>query len=610
MTRIRSARTLWNILIVSSAGIGVLILVIHLVPYQAMKTWVDLLAPDGSMESFRPAIFSQFKRIFFPIGLASFLVTAWLFSNRHRSERILSNSYATQKIFIAARVDEIRQLSGELRRAIVDSRYGIALLVIVALGIGYRAVLLSKQVSHDEAYTFMAFVSWGLQQVLTDYHLPNNHVFHSVMVFFSTEIFGIQPWAIRFPAFIAGIVLIPATYLLARCFYDKQTALISAGWVASIPVLISYATNARGYSLISLFTLLLVALGFYLKEKKNLVGWSAFVLLASLGFYTIPVMLYPFGLIVTWLVLAALFKQVGPDYGDNPFFGMLIRCLVPVCIAIFLLVLLLYSPIFLSSGIQSVIGNGFVSPLEWPVFLETIPVRITNTWREWNAGLPPVGSILMVTGIGASILTAVAGRPFRIPLVIPAILWIGSVLVVQRVAPWPRVWIFLLPLVLISSAAGLVVIARALTSRLPAGGFLFNVLFAAYLVVPLGAKAVDAFVIYKQSEGQHGNVEEVALFLKSYLEPDDVILVTSPDGVTTRYYLTQYGVQGNYSIGKGDGEFRRALAIVNRHHGQSLDYVLEERASKVNFDTGSARIVYQEEDLLVYELAVPPGSGD
>ena len=99
---------------------------------------------------------------------------------------------------------------------------------------------------HDEAYTFMAFVSRGLRVVVTDYHLPNNHVFHTILVNIFYEFFGDSPAAIRLTAFIAGILIIPAAFLVGRNFYDWKIGLIAASILAALPVMIDYSTTARG----------------------------------------------------------------------------------------------------------------------------------------------------------------------------------------------------------------------------------------------------------------------------------------------------------------------------------------------------------------------------
>jgi uncharacterized membrane protein len=610
MMRLRYVHTIWNFLVVSTAGIGILILVMNFIPHQSMKSLADFLTPDGSLESFTPAIYISFKRIFLPFGLVSLLATFWMVRNRQRADQVFSKFLVSGQEFKASRSAEIRHLFISLKSVLEDSRLGIALVAITGVGIWNRALLLSRQVSHDEAYTYMAFASMGLRQVMTDYHLPNNHVFHSVLVFLSSELFGIQPWAIRLPALVAGLLLIPATYIVARIFYDKQTALISAAWVASMPALIGYAANARGYSLISLFSLLLVALGAYLKENKSLVGWMAFALIAALGFYTVPIMLYPFGIVLTWLFLAALVKQVGTDYGDSPFYNMVIKTVIPAGFAVIILVILLYTPIILNTGIQSVVGNGFVAPMEWWEFSESIPVRMINTWNEWNGGIPAVLTILLVIGLAGSVLSALARRPPRVLLAVAVILWIGTALVIQRVAPWPRVWIFLLPLVLIASAAGLTSIARFLGSRLPSGRFFSGAVFFTCLLVPLIMSGINTVNVSKESIGERGNIEELAIFLKQHMSSQDVILVSAPDAVILRYYLKQHGIEGDQVFYRDNVEYRNAWVIVNERYSQTLDTIMDNRSSTAEIDTQSAKIVYQIGRILVYELDLPQNTGN
>ena len=64
----------------------------------------------------------------------------------------------------------------------------------------------------------------------------------------------------RLPAFTAGVLLVPAVYWLAKRLYDRWTALGAALLVAWWPTLINYSTNARGYTLVALFTLLTLTL--------------------------------------------------------------------------------------------------------------------------------------------------------------------------------------------------------------------------------------------------------------------------------------------------------------------------------------------------------------
>ena len=57
----------------------------------------------------------------------------------------------------------------------------------------------------------------------------------------------------RLPALIAGILLIPATYLLFRVISNNLAALLSSALVAVSSPLIEFSTNARGYTTVTLY---------------------------------------------------------------------------------------------------------------------------------------------------------------------------------------------------------------------------------------------------------------------------------------------------------------------------------------------------------------------
>jgi 4-amino-4-deoxy-L-arabinose transferase-like glycosyltransferase len=156
-----------------------------------------------------------------------------------------------------------------------------------------RALVLSQPMQHDEAYTFIAFASRPFTAAISDYSLPNNHVFHTVLVYLAYHLLGNQPWIIRLPAFVAGVATIPLAYGAGSIYYSRKAGLLSAGLAAASPLLISYSANARGYTLICAFTLSAVILAVYIKDHPNSFTWALFVLACALGFYTIPIMLFP-----------------------------------------------------------------------------------------------------------------------------------------------------------------------------------------------------------------------------------------------------------------------------------------------------------------------------
>jgi hypothetical protein len=63
---------------------------------------------------------------------------------------------------------------------------------------------------HDEAYTVTVFANQPLWGALSDYHLPNNHLFHTLLVHLTYSLFGYSQWAVRLPALLAGIAQHPS----------------------------------------------------------------------------------------------------------------------------------------------------------------------------------------------------------------------------------------------------------------------------------------------------------------------------------------------------------------------------------------------------------------
>ncbi|MEM5774759.1 MAG: glycosyltransferase family 39 protein, partial [Anaerolineaceae bacterium] len=130
------------------------------------------------------------------------------------------------------------------------------LLVLLVAALARVTAVFSQPMTHDESYTFIAFASQTLPNVVSDYHLPNNHIFNSVLVHFSTRVFGNGPLAVRLPALLAGLLAVAAVYLLARAQYGDAPALIAAAITAFLEAQVDISILARGYSLLGLLVLL------------------------------------------------------------------------------------------------------------------------------------------------------------------------------------------------------------------------------------------------------------------------------------------------------------------------------------------------------------------
>ena len=313
-------------------------------PYTNQKLLIDSIVADGDVESYTPEVFELIRSIAIPFSILSLTFVAAIVIFRNQSKKWLQVWIKWVSNELQKRWTEINILCKKLKPNQDEFIHLIILFVIVIFGIIFRYAYLWRPMGHDETYTFMAFASRGLKIVVTDYHLPNNHVFHSILVSLFYQLFGDSPAVIRLAAFIAGILVIPATYLVAKIFYEWKIALIAGSIVAALPALVDYSTTARGYTLIALFSLILVAIAAFVKDNQNLITWFLFIIFACLGLYTNPTMVYPIGIAYTWLILSGLVNDINPNYGKKFYL-----CLFYSAIGIGIITCILYTPIFVVS---------------------------------------------------------------------------------------------------------------------------------------------------------------------------------------------------------------------------------------------------------------------
>ncbi len=280
-----------------------------------------------------------------------------------------------------------------------DEKYFlIALAGITLWGAAIRLVNILAPISHDEAYTATVF-SPSLFYAMTNYHAPNNQVLHTILVHFSTAAFGFQTWSVRLPAFLAGTMIIPAAYWLGKEMYDRYSALLAAVLIAWWPIQVGYSTNARGYSLVALLSLMVFWMGLIVRREKNLVGWLLIVLLSALGFYAVPVMLFPFGILFVWLFLENLVAVPGLGYRSKWAF---IKYWTFAGLGAALLTYVLYSPIFIYGGMMQFFQNGIQNPFNQALLLAQYTFH--GVYSDWVSGVSDLMSLAMTSGLLLSLI--------------------------------------------------------------------------------------------------------------------------------------------------------------------------------------------------------------
>ncbi len=278
----------------------------------------------------------------------------------------------------------------------------VLLSLFILVGMVVRLLLLQRPVQYDEAYTFLYFALRPIPALLADYSAPNNHVFHTLLVALSHRLLGPALWTLRLPAFLAGVLNIPAAFWMARRFGGPRQALAAAGLIALAPNLVDYSANGRGYTLIVLFSLLLAGLTANLLERPIRAGLVLWGILSALGMWTIPIFLFPASGITLWWIASLLTAPL--PRAER--LGRL-KDVILVTLLAALGTLLLYAPVILfGTGWHSLTGNDIVEPQTWPHFVANLRPRLSNTLFSWLMGLPPGVAVLFGIGLVASILLA------------------------------------------------------------------------------------------------------------------------------------------------------------------------------------------------------------
>lgn len=444
--------------------------------------------------------------------------------------------------------------------------------LLALLGGGFlRLMALNDPVTYDEAYTFVAFARQTVRGILSDYSLPNNHIFHTLLVKLSLSLLGNTPWAMRIPAFLAGLGGLALLFILGRRFYGPAVAFTALAWAAAWPALLRYDSDARGYSLVAFFTLLAWLCADSWLHSSSRRAAAGLVISFSLGAFTIPTMLLPAGGIGLWLLFELLSRRAWKRLPALLGLGGLTA----------LLSLALYAPALWVSGWRKLLANGFVQPVDPQTYFSgALTQYLAGTWQIWTMQIPAWLGWLMLAGVGLSLF---APSPRHRWSLLPLMLaWLAVYVTLRRPQAYDRFWAFLLPLLLLWSAAGWAWAARWLGDLLASRwqtaegrphpfSARFPALLAALslgVLILLSAAALPSFPSRWQ---KMGNPEAVALALSAELRPGDLVLAAYPVNAPLWYYLSRLGY--DETTWKAP-TFQRAFLVILQQQGQTLPALL------------------------------------
>jgi len=473
--------------------------------------------------------------------------------------------------------------------------------VITLITLVLRVFLMNQPIQYDEAYTFIHFASQSLTTILANYSAPNNHIFHTILVAIAYHLLGGNPWILRLPAFLAGVLVVPAAYLASRRFFTRYQSLAAAAALAITPPLIEYSVNGRGYTLLTLFALLLANFGGILVKKQTVATLVSYGITAALGFYTIPIFLYPMAGISLWLFASYLFES----YPWRDRFRKL-GVFIITCALAGLLTLLLYSPVIIfGTGLASLVSNEIVESQNWFTFVSNLSPRLTNTAINWMTGIAPAFQALLLGGFFLSLLFYRSVSNQKLPLQFFLVLGAFSFMLIQRVVPLFRVWLYLDAFYMLFAAAGLtwlvdLILRIFFSPRLREGILSFFILLVPLVYLVFSIQGMRIAMLKAKDFPE----EFAAAYIQDQIQPEDTIIALSPVDIQTAYYLAIKGfsyerfyqpdhpvvIKNALVLVRTNSKYNTPLSIL-KYFGLSRDFILSR-----------AELVYEYGHLQVYSI--------
>jgi hypothetical protein len=418
-------------------------------------------------------------------------------------------------------------------------RFSLPLALITLFGALLRILDLQRPMGSDESATFLYYASKPVLLALTIYGSPNNHLLHTALMHASSYVFGDAEWALRLPAFLAGVAMIPLTYYsVVSCQLSvvpttdnpqpttSPGGLIAAALTASWPALIDYSNDGRGYTLLCCFTLIAAASMCHVIRSGNSAAVLLFAIACALGFYTVPVMLYPFVMLVAWGLTSLQRRQVAI-----------------AAIGAILLTAILYAPVIVVSGPRALLSNPYVQPMPFGQFVRALPAYAITVWKSMTVAVPWI--------IQALIAVAVLRRRV-VQALLPALIAVTVLLAFQRVLPFPRVWLPLLPLVFAGVAIGRLKPAATLA-------------IASAICICLGVIAVGK--PRPRDTGELPAVYAIVRELEHRARPGDAILALPPSEMPLAFYASNLRAE---ILNPDWHHAQRIFVVENREYGQTL----------------------------------------
>ncbi|MGD8561506.1 MAG: glycosyltransferase family 39 protein [Desulfarculaceae bacterium] len=523
------SRLLYYLIMVCLTAMGAAAFIVAAQSYPVVTGWLEAFSADGRVDDI--FTLAKFQGIALNLRLGGALLLALTAAGLIWRQRAIQ--------LLQAQVDSLasgwRLLRQEISQGLQkDSALHLTALALVILGGAVlRLVYINQPIRYDEALSYLNFASKPVIVGLSWYPEPNNHVFHNLLVHISTALLGEGLWAIRLPAFVAGVLTIPAAYLLCRYLYGKNAALLCAGLTASSSFLIEFSTNARGYTICTLLFLLMAGLMAWVREHREPAAWSLWAIMAALGLWTHPTMAFALASLGIWWILSA------SPWRQDGWQNLQLKAFLGACLGTLILSAFLYLPVIIISGWRALLANEVIARSR---YLQGFVQRLPVIWEQWNRDLPLAAKFVATAGFLAAVIWHRRLARRMACLGLAAAIGCGLFLVLQGTTPPTRTWQFLVPVYWALAAAGIAWPLRVLFTARRGRQALFALLAVLITLVMWVATYRSQSVLRSELTGTMRQAGEVAEYLGRHIKPGDRVASTHPSSFPLTYNLKIRGL--------------------------------------------------------------------
>lgn len=477
--------------------------------------------------------------------------------------------------------------------------YRLVWMLLALVGVAVRVAYVNRPAYLDESATFLDYARLPYAEIIRTYFDPNNHVFYSVQMHASYRLFGFDLWALRLPALLAGILVPLLAYAVARRLYDDDVALLTLGLTAVSAPLIEYSISGRGYAFVTVCALGVLGLGDWLLQSARgrgvtVFGWLGVGVLAALGFYAVPTMLYPLGGVALWLLVTGW--QTEPRRVVGLLGGLTVGALLTIAF---------YSPIIREYGLSALTSNRHIVPLRYDDLLPRLLTEPRTLLDFIGLGWPRVVRYALVVPLLVAVVRHWTLARERFPLWLAFVVWLVVLIGVQRVIPPTRIWNLIVPFVLMWVSAGMVGLLRLVWKHPSA--WVWGLISVGWLVGVIVQGIPNSYAI---SSGAH-DAQAVAETVQNDLADDAQVLFVAGWVHPLWYYYEWLGLDrdglylnGDFDTLQADDGVLYLLALTDDRY---LDNRTREAFGMV-FDEAdlTAHTVYTEWTLYTIEQGTQP----